>query len=77
VNTAIRAATDVDMLGLVPDWTPDSDAGGMGGPFARISNPWYFVWKYDEAADNFVTQDMMLNMLFELGGVVEYPGPGE
>jgi ABC-type branched-subunit amino acid transport system substrate-binding protein len=77
VNTAIRAATDVDMLGLVPDWTPDLDAGGQGGPFARISNPWYFVWKYDEAADNFVTQDVQLNMLFELGGVVEYPGPGE
>ncbi len=76
VNAAIRAAQDIDMLGLtVIDWTPNLDFGGQGGPFARISNPWYYVWLYDAAQDNFVVQDYKLNMLAELGGVNDYPQP--
>ncbi len=74
VNTAIRAAQDIDMLGLTPKWTPNSSVMGSG-PFGRVSNPWHFLWTYDPAIDNFVVDDDMVDMISEVTGVIDYPQP--
>lgn len=44
VTTAFNAATDIDMLGLQPKWTPNKPSPGV---FTRISNPTYYFATWD------------------------------
>ena len=74
VNAAIRAATDIDMLGLTPKWTPNTPSSEIES-FGRISNPWFFVWTYDAAIENFVVDEDQIDMISEVLGQIDYPQP--
>lgn len=52
VTAAFEAATDVDMLGIMPPWTPNQASGPA---FTRISNPAYYFSGWD--GEDFVSPD--------------------
>jgi ABC-type branched-subunit amino acid transport system substrate-binding protein len=74
VTAAIKAAKNVDMLGLTPAWTPTAFVA-PGSPFAAISQPWYYSGGYDNKTKAFTVEDKYLNVMAELGGKIDYPQP--
>ncbi len=48
VTEAVLAAKDIDMLGLIPPWTPAKTSPGV---FTRISNGVYGFWSWDPEAE--------------------------
>jgi ABC-type branched-subunit amino acid transport system substrate-binding protein len=62
---ALNGAKDVDMGGIIQPWTPNAESAGR---FKRISNPWYYVARWDGAAGNFVLEDAQLNAVDQLDG---------
>ncbi len=76
ITAAMKAAKDVDHFGLIPPWTPDKSITGPG-PLSRISQPWYYVTKWDSAKKDFTVLDSQFNVLSELGGKIEYAQPDE
>ncbi len=69
VTEAVNAAEDIDMLGLIPPWTPSKTSPGV---FTRISNGVYGFWSWDPEAEydgnpgNFVqVGDGDINVVFE------------
>jgi hypothetical protein len=75
ILTAANAAKAIDMLGLTPPWTPSLSIAGAASPFGRISNPWFFVWSYDAKTKNWIVNKDQVDILKELGGVINYPQP--
>ncbi len=45
VRAAVDAAADVDMLGLIPPWTPNAENQST---FTRINNPVYLYWQLND-----------------------------
>jgi branched-chain amino acid transport system substrate-binding protein len=74
VTAAIKKAKDVDQFGLTPPWTPSASVTGPG-PFASVSQPWYYQVKFDTKAGKFVVLPTQLNVVAELGGKIDYPQP--
>jgi branched-chain amino acid transport system substrate-binding protein len=74
VTAAIKKAKDVDQFGLTPPWTPSASVTGPG-PFASISQPWYFQTTFDPKEKKFVVLPTQLNVVAELGGKIDYPQP--
>jgi branched-chain amino acid transport system substrate-binding protein len=73
VMAAVKAAKDVDMFGLIPPWTP-TFSQAPGTPFSSVSQPWYYVESFD-AGGNVTVGDKQYNVIFELGGKLDYPQP--
>ena len=74
ISAAFDSATDVDMFGLIPPWTP---RGGTGeGILGAVSNPYYYQVTFDVDEGDFVVGDELLNVVEELAGNNEYPQPG-
>jgi ABC-type branched-subunit amino acid transport system substrate-binding protein len=74
ITAALKAAKDVDMLGLVPPWTPSFSASGGQGSFSSISQPWYYVMSYDDNG-KVTVQDKFYNFIQEVGGKTDYAQP--
>jgi len=73
ITAALESASDVDLHGLAPAWTP---RGGTGeGLLGAVSNPWYFQVNFDPEADDFVVEDERLNVVEEFAGNLDYPQP--
>jgi ABC-type branched-subunit amino acid transport system substrate-binding protein len=72
VNSAFQKAKDVDMFGLIPPWTPSASVAGPG-PFASISQPWYYVMTFENG--KFQLLPDQFNVVAELGGKIDYPQP--
>jgi len=73
ITAAFESASDVEMFGLIPPWTP---RGGSGeGLFGAVSNPWYYQVTFDVDEGNFVVGDTRLNVAEELAGNLDYPQP--
>jgi len=66
VAAAVKAAKDINMYGLIPNWTPTATSP----PFTGVSNPWYYVMSYKNG--DFVVSDKMYNMANELAGKIDY-----
>jgi ABC-type branched-subunit amino acid transport system substrate-binding protein len=73
VTAAFQAAKDVDMLGLIPPWTP-SVAALPASLFATMSQPWYYVSTY-EPDGNVTVSNQLYNVANELTGKIDYPQP--
>ena len=75
IQAAFEAAEGVDMLDLVPDWTP---RGGTGeGLFGPLENAYYYQVTFDPASQEFVIGDEQLDLVQEIDGNLDYPQPGE
>jgi branched-chain amino acid transport system substrate-binding protein len=74
VTAALDAAVDVDMFGLVPPWTPSASPAGPG-PFAAVSQPWYYASSFDPDTGEFDVAEDRMDMLMELAGVTDYEQP--
>lgn len=73
ITAAFDSATDVDFGGLIAPWTP---TGGSGeGLFGNVSNPYFYVVKFDTDAGEFVVEDDVINVIEESEGVTDYPQP--
>ncbi len=73
ITAAFESASDIDMFGLIPAWTP---RGGTGeGILGAVSNPWYYQVTFDTDAGDFVVGDELLNVVDELAGTIEYAQP--
>ena len=73
ITAAFESASDVEMFGLIPPWTP---RGGSGeGLFGAVSNPWYYQVTFDVDEGNFAVGDARLNVTEELAGNLDYPQP--
>ena len=73
ITAALESASDVDLHGLAPAWTP---RGGTGeGLLGAVSNPWYYQVNFDPEADDFVVEDDLLNVVEEFAGTLDYPQP--
>lgn len=73
ITEAFEAASDVEMFGLIPAWTP---RGGSGeGIFGAVSNPWYYQVTFDTDAGEFVVGDELLHVANEVAGTTDYPQP--
>jgi ABC-type branched-subunit amino acid transport system substrate-binding protein len=68
VTQALQAATEVDMGGLTPAWTPNATSDGV---FRRVSNPWYWTASWDPETDNFVVDPDQLDGVALLAGDVD------
>jgi ABC-type branched-subunit amino acid transport system substrate-binding protein len=68
VTEALQAATDVDMGGLTPPWTPNATSEGV---FRRVSNPYYWTATWDSETDNFVVGSDKLDTVALLAGDVD------
>jgi len=68
VTATLQEATDVDLGGLSPPWTPDATSEGL---FRRVSNPWYWTATWDADAENFVVDPDQLDAVALLAGDVE------
>ena len=74
ITAAFEAASEVDMFGLIPPWTP---RGGTGeGILGAVSNPYYYQVTFDPEAANFTVGDEVLDVVEELAGNLDYPQPG-
>lgn len=74
ITAAMKAATDVDVFGLIPPWTPSASVTGPG-PFSAISQPWYYQVRFNPDAEEFEILPDQLNVVAELGGIKDYPQP--
>lgn len=73
ITAALESASDVDLHGLAPAWTP---RGGTGeGLLGAVSNPWYYQVNFDPEANDFVVEDELLNVVEEFAGTLDYPQP--
>ena len=74
ITAAFEAASEVEMFGLIPPWTP---RGGTGeGILGAVSNPYYYQVTFDTEAANFAVGDEVLDVVEELAGNLDYPQPG-
>ena len=75
ITNAFNTAKDVDMGGIIAPWTPK---GGSGqGLFGNVSNPYYYIVKFDTDKKQFVVDDHILNVIEESEGKTDYPQPAK
>jgi hypothetical protein len=70
ITTAVKAAKDVDMFGLIPPWTPSLSASKS---FPAVSNPYYYVFHLENG--KYVVSDKLYNFTNELVGNITYEQP--
>lgn len=68
VKAALDAATDVDLGGLTPPWTPNRTSEGI---FRRVSQPMYWLASWDPETENFVLGDEQRDSVKLLAGQVD------
>ena len=73
VMAATKAAKDIDMFGVIPNWTPSATTPIPN--FKAISNPWYYITSFKDG--NFVVGDEQYHVINELIGQIEYPHDAE
>jgi ABC-type branched-subunit amino acid transport system substrate-binding protein len=76
ITAAFQKATDVDSFGLIPPWTPGKPSSAIPN-FKAVSNPWYYVIKYNTDTKAFEVLPDQINVLNELTGKITYPQPAK
>jgi ABC-type branched-subunit amino acid transport system substrate-binding protein len=79
INDAFKAATNVDMFGLMPLWTPNGRVLPSTHPFfpafGSVSSPWYYQALYNPATKSIDVSPNKLNFTNEVTGIIDYPQP--
>jgi branched-chain amino acid transport system substrate-binding protein len=79
INDAFKTATNVDMFGLTPLWTPNGrvlpSTHPFYGPFGSVSMPWYYQAQYNPATKAIDVSPNKLMFTNEVTGVTDYPQP--
>ncbi len=76
INDAFKSATNVDMFGLTPLWTPNGrvlpSAHPFYGPFGAVSMPWYYQAQYNPATKAIDVSPNKLHFTNEVTGIIDY-----
>ena len=79
ITAAMNKATNVDMFGLTPPWTPSGRVLASNHPFfgffGGVSMPWYFQAKWDTASKSIEVSPNKLHFTNEVTGNNDYPQP--
>jgi branched-chain amino acid transport system substrate-binding protein len=79
ITAAMNKASNVDMFGLTPPWTPSGRTLAVGHPFqvpfGGVSMPWYFQAKWDTTSKSIEVSPNKLHFTNEATGVIDYPQP--
>jgi branched-chain amino acid transport system substrate-binding protein len=79
ITAAMNKATNVDMFGLTPNWTPSgrvlASTHPFYGPFGGVSMPWYYQANWDTTTKSIEVSPNKLHFTNEVTGNNDYPQP--
>ena len=79
ITDAFNKATNVDMFGLTPPWTPSGRVLPSTHPFysffGAVSMPWYYQGQFNSGTNSIDVSPNKLMFTNEVTGIIDYPQP--